>query len=47
MELLSERPNPGLRQLIAIVHDQAPEVRLAVLMSLAPAEADVVPLTRW
>ncbi len=43
----SEQPNPGFRQLIATVQDVRAEIRLAVLMSLAPAEAEVVPLARW
>ncbi len=42
-----DQPNPGFRQLIAIIHDAAPETRVAVLLSLEPAEVDVVPLARW
>jgi len=43
----SDQPNPGFRQLIVTTHDAAPEIRVAVLLSLAPAEAEVVPLALW
>ncbi len=43
----SEKPNPGFRQLIATIDDPAPQTCVAILLSLAPAEAEVVPLARW
>ncbi len=42
-----EQPNPGFHQLIVTVHDAADQTRVAILMSLAPAEAEVIPLARW
>ncbi len=43
----SEQRNPGVSQLIAIIHNAAPETRVAVLLSFAPTETNVVPIANW
>jgi hypothetical protein len=43
----SQQPNPGVRQLIATIHDAALETRVAVLLSFAPIVTEVVPLASW
>jgi Heparinase II/III-like protein len=42
-----DEPIRGFRQLIATVREATPETCVAVLLSLAPAETEVVPLARW